>query len=68
MSKTKRTVGDVLKHVRLRCMVLGNIIENYDRKERDSYLTLDEKKSYEIARSQMNELERLVSFIEGTGK
>ena len=68
MSKTKRTVGDVLKHVRLRCEVLGDIIEYYDQKERDWYLTIDEKKSYEIAKSQMNELERLVSFIEGTGK
>lgn len=68
MSKTKRTMADVLKHIRQRCEDLGCIIDYYDKKERDWYLTLDEKKSYEIAKSQMNELERLVSFIEVSGK
>ena len=62
----KRTITEVLKYLKLRSQTLGHIIQYYEALERDrGFMKSDDMVSYQIAVSQLNELERLVSFIEG---
>lgn len=62
----KRTMTEVLKYLKLRSQTLGSIIQYYESLERDrGFMKTDDMVSYQIATSQLNELERLVTFIEG---
>lgn len=62
----KRTMKDVLNYLKLRSQTLGSIVEYYETLERDrGFMKTDDMVSYQVAASQLNELERLVSFIEG---
>ena len=62
----KRTMKDVLNYLKLRSQTLGSIVEYYETLERDrGFMKTDDMVSYQVAVSQLNELERLVSFIEG---
>ena len=62
----KRTMKDVLNYLKLRSQTLGCIVEYYETLERDrGFMKTDDMVSYQVAVSQLNELERLVSFIEG---
>ena len=55
----------ILQYLRERTEVLGNIIGYYEALERDrGFMKTDDMLSYSIAQSQLNELERLVTFIE----
>lgn len=61
-----KKTNEILKYMKQRCTALGAIIDYYDTKERDNgFLKTDDQIAYQIAMSQMNELERLTSFIEG---
>lgn len=62
----KRTMAEVLKYLKLRSQTLGSIIQYYEALERDrGFMKTDDMVSYQVATSQLNELERLVTFIEG---
>ena len=55
----------VLTYLKDRSKTLGCIIDYYAMLERDKgYLTTDSEKAYEIALSQMQEIERLIEFME----
>lgn len=62
----KRTMKEVLHYLKLRSQTLGSIVQYYEALERDrGFMKTDDEVSYQIACSQLNELERLVTFIEG---
>lgn len=62
----RRTVKELLNYLKLRSQTLGSIVQYYESLERDrGFMKTDDMVSYQIAVSQLNELERLVSFIEG---
>ena len=64
--KTDRELRDILKYVEGRVKTLGNIIDYYEKLERDrGFMKTDDEIAFQIACSQMNELERFVNFIEG---
>lgn len=61
MKQTK----SILQYLKKRVKVLGEIVGYYETLERDrGFMKTDDMLSYSIAQSQLNELERLVSFIE----
>lgn len=65
-TSAKKDLSDILKYVRVRVQTLKNIIDYYEKLERDQgFMKTDDQISFQIACSQMNELERLVDFIEG---
>lgn len=65
-TSAKKDLSDILKYVTWRVQTLGNIIDYYEKLERDrGFMKIDDEIAYQIACSQMNELERMVDFIEG---
>lgn len=61
MKKMKQT----LEYIKSRVSTLGTHVDYYETLERDKgYLTSDQEVSYNIALSQLRELDRLITFIE----
>lgn len=61
MKKMKQT----LEYIKSRVSTLGTHVDYYETLERDrGYLTSDQEAGYNIALSQLHELNRLVNFIE----
>lgn len=60
-----KTSKAIIQYLKKRVKVLGEIVGYYENLERDrGFMKTDDMLSYSIAQSQLNELERLVSFIE----
>ena len=58
----------IITYLKDRALSLSNVIEYYESMERDKgYLTIDQRYSYDLAITRLNEIERLVDFIEGKG-
>lgn len=63
--RTIRRMSEVLSHIKLRSKALGCILDYYDNLDRRGELwKSDDLLAYTIAKAQMNELERLVQYIE----
>lgn len=61
----QKNKSDILKYLKQRVKTLGEIVGYYEELERNrGFMKTDDMLSYSIAQSQLNELERLVSFIE----
>ena len=61
MKKMKQT----LEYIKSRVSTLGTHVDYYETLERDKgYLTSDQEVSYNIALSQLRELDSLITFIE----
>lgn len=55
----------ILKYLKERAKDLGTHLGYYEALERDNgFMSLDQQTSYNIAVSRLNEIEKLVSFIE----
>ena len=55
----------ILNYLKRRASTLQAIIEYYETLERDrGFMKSDDMLSYSIAQAQMNEIERLVDYIE----
>lgn len=68
VNKIKR-MSEILTHIKLRVKALGAILDYYDSLDRQGLLwKSDDMMAYTIAQAQMNELERLVKYIENIGE
>ena len=55
----------ILRYLKDRTEELGSYVGYYEALERDrGYMTIDQQTSYSLALSRLNEIEKLVRFIE----